>query len=280
MICESAPVGRWDALACQPRIDPLPHLLDAERARFRNKTLGDRTSAAAVDDDLLMGSHTQTLAFLSHRVNRTSSDYVDSGFDMTPGERLREKRRERGLSAAQLAARVERSESAVRNQENGTNGIPADLAALYARALGTSPEWILYGREAEADEHATESVAVVGYVGAGSVATLFAEGQGPFDYVMPPADGTPKTVALNVKGTSLGPAFDESIIFYDDVRSPVTPDLHGRLCVVGLLDGRVLVKILKNAGDGTYHLFSNTMDEPMLNEPVAWAARVKGVRPR
>ncbi|MGQ3040569.1 MAG: LexA family protein [Brevundimonas sp.] len=64
---------------------------------------------------------------------------------MTPGERLRTKREERGISAAELAQRVGRSESAVRNQENGTNGIPATLAKKYASALGTTAAWILYG---------------------------------------------------------------------------------------------------------------------------------------
>lgn len=63
----------------------------------------------------------------------------------TPGERLRAKREERGLTASDLARRVGRSESAVRNQENGINGISAPLAKKYAQALGTTPNYILYG---------------------------------------------------------------------------------------------------------------------------------------
>ena len=70
---------------------------------------------------------------------------ASSAVAMTPGERLRQKRQERGLSAEDLAARVGRSVSAVRNQENGTNGIPATLARKYAAALGTTAGWILYG---------------------------------------------------------------------------------------------------------------------------------------
>lgn len=49
------------------------------------------------------------------------------------------------MSAEDLAARVGRSVSAVRNQENGTNGIPAALAKKYATALGTTAGWLLYG---------------------------------------------------------------------------------------------------------------------------------------
>ena len=69
---------------------------------------------------------------------------------MEPGERLRAKREERGMTAADLAERVGRSTSAVRNQENGTNGIPPALARKYANALGTTAAWILYGDDSTA----------------------------------------------------------------------------------------------------------------------------------
>lgn len=58
---------------------------------------------------------------------------------------MRAKRTEKGLSALDLAQRVGRSESAIRNQENGTNGIPPGLAKKYASALGTTAAWLLYG---------------------------------------------------------------------------------------------------------------------------------------
>lgn len=163
--------------------------------------------------------------------------------------------------------------------ENGVRGFRLK-ADRYARFYRVTPEWLLYGRGEVDDAPTSDSVQVVGLVGAGSVATLFAEGQGQLDEVEAPANSTPNTVALGIRGASLGPAFDEGLVFYDDVRSPVTPDLHGRLCVVGLEDGRVLVKILRAANDGTYHLISNSAEEPLLNEVVAWAARVKDVRPR
>ncbi len=149
----------------------------------------------------------------------------------------------------------------------------ADLFAIDAADLLREPS-------DNRDQPTSETVPVVGYVGAGSVATLFAEGQGPLDYVEPPQNATASTVGLKVQGVSLGPVWDEAILFYDDVRSPVTPDLHGRLCVVGLPDGRVLVKMLKAANDGTFHLLSNTSEEPLLNQEVDWAARVKAVHPR
>lgn len=130
-------------------------------------------------------------------------------------------------------------------------------------------------------EHPTsETVPVVGYVSAGAALALFDEGQGPFDYVSPPRDAKPTTVAARVQGTSLGPLFDEAIIFYDNVQREVTPDLHGRLCVAGLDDGRVVVKQLMPGDGGRYHLLSNSAEPPIFNANVVWAARVTDVRPR
>lgn len=124
----------------------------AADARVENP--GDRMSAARLLDDVSMGPHDHTLAFLLPGVNRTSSAEVDSAAGMTPGERLRRLREAKGLSAAALGARVGRSESAVRNQENNTNGIPPGLAAKYAHVLGTTAGHILYGDEAPAPKPA------------------------------------------------------------------------------------------------------------------------------
>ena len=117
-----------------------------------------------------MASHDQTLAFLLRDVNRTSVVAPSSAVAMTPGERLRQKRQEKGLSAEDLAARVGRSVSAVRNQENGTNGIPATLAKKYAAALGTTAGWILYGDDKPdaAAPPSTNELPIIGPIQAGA----------------------------------------------------------------------------------------------------------------
>lgn len=198
--------------------------------------------------------------------------------------RIHERLEQLGLSPRAASLQAGLSEDAIRNLERGVKTRPGQGAstrtiAALAPVLKTTAAWLMSGGDAGAGA-TSRTVAVVGLVGAGSVATLYSEGQGPFDEVEAPYDATPNTVALSIEGVSLGPAFDKGLVFYDDVRSPVTPDLHGRLCVVGLEDGRVLVKVLRSAGDGTFHLISNTVEEPMLNQYVAWAARVRDVRPR
>ena len=83
--------------------------------------------------------------------------------------------------------------------------------------------------------------------GAGAVAHFYADGQGPFDDVDAPLDSKPTTVAVQVRGHSLGVLFDNWLVFYDDIRNPPDDSLVGRMCVCGLSDGRVLIKSLKRS---------------------------------
>ena len=143
-----------------------------------------------------------------------------------------------------------------------------------ARAFGISQDE-LFGADGS-----PATVPVVGYVQAGAQAILYAEGQGPFDHVPAPEGATRQTVAVQIRGESLGEFFTEWLVFYDDVRSPITPDMHGQLCVVGLPDQRILVKLLKPARDpGRFHLLSQT-EGPILDQEVAWGAKVKSMSPR
>jgi transcriptional regulator with XRE-family HTH domain len=189
------------------------------------------------------------------------------------GKRIKEAREAARVSQAALAGMINQAQTTISSWERGRTEPSREDVARIADALHLS------AADLEGGNIASDPVAVVGYVGAGAVAVLFSEGQGPFDYVEPPRQRAPSTVGLGVRGVSLGPAFDNGWVFYDDVRSPVTEDLHGRLCVVGLTDGRVLVKILKPATGGRFHLLSNTAEPPLLDEEVQWAARVKEVRP-
>lgn len=177
-------------------------------------------------------------------------------------------------TAREAAERVGVSYNTYAQHENGTRGISRDKADLYSRAFGVDPSWLLYGKRPPSDR---KTVPLVGFVGAGAEAHYYE----PADLgeVDAPEGSTDKTVAAEIRGTSLGPLFESWLIFYDDVRSPVTPDLYGRLCIVGLLDGRVLVKKIRNAGNGLYHLESNT-EPTMFDQEVVWAARVKSMTPR
>lgn len=194
-------------------------------------------------------------------------------------ERLRHARLEAGFESQREA--VERfgwNRNTYKSNENGLAPFSFEQAKAYAEAYGVEPQWLYDG---SGPMRRSQGVPVAGYVGAGAEAHLFAAGQGPLDHVPGPDDTTASTVAVEIRGESLGPIFNEWLVFYDDVRSPVTPDLHGRLCVVGLPDGRVLIKQVRPSRSraGLYDLLSQT-EGPIRAQEVVWAAKVKSMRPR
>lgn len=192
--------------------------------------------------------------------------------------RLAAARKAKHLSQSDLARAVGVKPQAIQAIEAGRVEKPRNIVAI-AKAVGLDPAELLTG-----DEHAVlerEQVPLVGYVRAGSSAAFYATASNPLDWVEPIANTTTDTVAVQVQGESLGELFDSWLIYYDDVRSPVTPDLIGKLCVIGLMDDRVVVKKLKRSKTpGLFNLISNTGLDDIEDVEVTWAARVKHMSPR
>lgn len=201
---------------------------------------------------------------------------------MEPSDRLQKARREAGYETAVDAARAFGwGQSTYISHENGTRGLKPDKAAQYAKAFRVQPEWILYGHTKKAaHERGKRTVPLVGYVGAGAAAYFFGD-QGQLDDVPAPEGASETTVAVEIRGDSLGALFDRWLVFYDDVRRPVTADQVGRLCVVGLKDGRILIKKIQRsrARQGLFHLLSNT-EAPILDVEIDWAAKVLNMVPQ
>lgn len=121
-------------------------------------------------------------------------------------------------------------------------------------------------------------VRVVGAVGASSdEAHFYGEASDDPGYTVPaPSDATSDTVAVEIRGDSLGPAFRNALAFYDNRHEPIDPSLYGQLCIVGLENGQVLIKIPKPAFEpGRFHLFPNYGNDVIMDAKVVWAAKVK-----
>jgi transcriptional regulator with XRE-family HTH domain len=156
-----------------------------------------------------------------------------------------------GKTRSGLAKALGRSPSAVTDLLNGHRRLRADEIAIVAEYLGMEPPRMLGGG-----------------------------GQGPFDEVDAPVDAKPSTVAVQIRGHSLGALFDNWLVFYDDIRNPPDESLVGRMCVCGLADGRVLIKALKRSPNtGLWNLLSNT-EPPIYDAGLDWAAPVREMRPR
>lgn len=129
-------------------------------------------------------------------------------------------------------------------------------------------------------EERVPSVKLKGYVGASGEAFFYRLADEDFEEVKAPDNATDQTVAVEIRGKSLGPLLESWLVYYDDVRSPVTPDLIGRLCVVGLVDDRIVVKRIELGSRGRYNLTSNTGEDAIENAEIEWAAKVTAMRPR
>lgn len=168
-----------------------------------------------------------------------------------------------------------------------------------AKALGIAPQGVTAlftpdsrtgkPRQIKADEvpkireylELDRPVPIVGYVGASSEDVYYGENSdAPAEFVSAPTEASTETVAVEIRGNSLGPGFNGWVAYYDDRRTPVTLDLIGRLCVVGLTDGRVLIKTLRKAPGGRFHLLPNAGGEIIHDAKVKWAARVIALLPK
>jgi len=134
---------------------------------------------------------------------------------------------------------------------------------------------------ADIGNHRTKTVRIKGYVGAGGEAHFYRLADEDYEEVPAPAGATDRTVAVEIKGSSWGPMMNSWIVFYDDVRSPVTEDLIGQPCVVGLADDRILIKVIRRTRNGSYRLVSNNPSEPDIEDAqIEWAAKVTSMKPR
>lgn len=196
----------------------------------------------------------------------------------TPAERLRAARIEAGYRSSMSASKAFGwTHSTYAAHENGQNDFDGDAATRYARAFRTSAGYLLTG---ERNVRARiKTVPLVGHVGAGAQA-FFAAGQGPFDEVEAPEGSTDETVAVEIRGDSLGSLFDRWLVFYDDVHDPPTRDLIGKLCVCGLADGRVLIKKLMRGQIANHFTLLSNIEPPIYDVMVEWAARVKTMTPK
>lgn len=233
--------------------------------------------------------------FRSEKFSTAYGHAVDTKTEIPWVENLRRELDQRGWSVPELAARMgQRNNQALIDRlykylQGRVENPRGDTVGRIARALDMPVSRL---RGEPTDTHASSAVAddqqddrqdavrVVGYVGAGAAAHFYAVAQGDLDEVPAPPGATENTVAVEVRGESLGPLFDRWLVFYDQVRSPVTSDLIGRLCVVGLLDDRVLVKKIRRARNGLYDLISNTDEDTIRGVEIQWAARVKHMVPR
>lgn len=157
--------------------------------------------------------------------------------------------------------------------ERGERRLTADYITRAAHVFDVSAGDVI---------ESASTVPLVGYVGAGAAAHYYTHDQGELDRVPAPAGSSSNSVAAEVRGDSLGPFFNGWLIYWNEIRAPVTQDMFGRLCVVGLPNDKILVKRLRQARTpGLFHLESNNPNEPTLfDQEIVWGAIVTDMKQR
>lgn len=227
-------------------------------------------------------SHTESLRAVRSSVNAHCVTQCANPQHMdTPADRLRWARQHhhRKYAIASDAARAFGWKvSTYLGHENGDRNPSVAAAKKYARAYGVRWEWIYDGSGGPTQKALMAKL--VGYVGAGSQAHFYRDGQISEPVELPPGGGI-STVAVEVRGGSMRGIADSGwLIYYDDLRSPPTDDLIGKLCIVETEDGKVLIKVLQRGRrKGRFDLESTT-ESTMHDQRLAWAARVTWIKPR
>jgi SOS-response transcriptional repressor LexA len=204
--------------------------------------------------------------------------------------RLRQARLAAGFETAAAAAEAHGwNRNTYASNENGNAPYSWRRARDYALAFGVRPDWLYdaqgpavgVGTGADSGPGQPRPAPIIGRVGAdpgGEV--LLAGGQAPPEFAPLPPGGTERAVALRVTGHSMrGLADDGALIYFEDQRTPPSPDMLGQVVVVELDTGEVLVKrLLRGGAPGRFDLES-VAGPTRRDARLRWAAHITAIVP-
>jgi transcriptional regulator with XRE-family HTH domain len=156
-----------------------------------------------------------------------------------------------------------------RKLEYGERRLKLEQIKAAASAFGVQPSDIVDPKVTILD--------IVGRVGASTDGEIIQDtDQGPFAQIEAPIGASGDEAVVEVSGHSMGIyAPDGSLILYDSRHNPPHEDMLGEVCVVGLPDGRILVKrLLRGSKRGLFDLES-LVGDTLRDQRVEWAAVVQ-----
>ena len=202
------------------------------------------------------------------------------------GDRLKQARLAAGYATAAEAAAAHGGQEGgwhpqnVRDHEANRRGVDADQAERYGRAYRVDPAWLLFGG-ANRKPKGNTLVPVVGFVGADpSGQVLFSEGQGTGDQAPLPPGGTPRAVALEVRGRSMPDvAEDGALLYFEDQHTHPTREHIGRVVVCELQSGEVLVKRLLRGDQPDLWDLESIVGPTRHGVRIKWVANISAIVP-
>lgn len=198
----------------------------------------------------------------------------------SPSERLRWARQNhhgRYKTPTEAARAFGWTVSTYLGHENGDRIPSRQAAKRYAKAYGVRWEWLL---DKEGPPSAKQQpIKIIGKVEAGGAVVFYHADKVQDCADLPPHAGI-ATVALEAGSSLRGVADSGWLYFFDDEKKAPAPDLIGKLCVVALKNGDVLIRTLQPGRKrGRYDLESST-EVTLRDQELAWAARITWIKPR
>lgn len=187
-----------------------------------------------------------------------------------------------GKKPVPVAIAIGRGRDYVRDFLDGKKeSLAAETLPKLAAELGCSVEYFMDAAAGEAANAPEVLIAIIGRVGASPDGRVsFATGDDPQIYSTVPYGASPTSKALLVDGWSMkGVADHGALIFFEDQRTPPSPDMLGHVVVVETDQDQVLVKrLLKGSARGLYDLES-ILGPPMSDQRLRWAAHIVSIVP-
>ncbi|RAK66591.1 S24 family peptidase [Phenylobacterium kunshanense] len=197
-------------------------------------------------------------------------------------QRLRQARIDKGFDTAAAAADAFGwSRNTYASNENGNAPFSYRRAKEYAAAFGVAAEWLYDAAGPMHGASVTGLVPVIGHVGANPDGTvLFAHGQDPAELAPIPPGGTDMARALKVVGHSMrGVADQGALIYFEDQRTPPTPDMLGHVVVVETDTDEVLVKRLLRGSRPDRFDLESVAGPTRHDARLRWAAHITAIIP-
>lgn len=189
--------------------------------------------------------------------------------------RLRQALETRGLTMKAASKMAGQGETFVRDILERDRVPSIEKFSALAQALGTTAAELLEG-----PGDGQRSIPLIGHVGEGQALHMAAD-DAPSGFVeAPPGVSAEATVAVEVRSESMYPLLDRGDVIYYEKRGSPPERLIGRLCVVRLADGRMVVKRLRRGSARGLYTLDSLNGPPIEDVTVDWAARIDWMRPR
>lgn len=144
--------------------------------------------------------------------------------------------------------------------------------------LAEALDWSLEELIARLSGNGTGTTKIRGLAAAGSDMVAYSAGDDPDEWVRAPTNATKTTVAVRLRGDSLGGYLDGWLAFYDEGRKLKPDELIGKMCVIELADGRVMVKKITRGGVPKRFTLLSLTQAPVYDAEVVWAAEIMEMR--